>query len=111
MLCMTIALCLVGESSVQAFEMAEHASLHAADATLNAPLEASDRVDAAKDGGVPTDLAGEDHHHPADHHSVGLLTDMATAEPGLLPGQGVAPASGLRRTGLAGYGIERPPKA
>lgn len=108
MLCVAIALSLAGETTVQAFEMAEHASLHAAEASQDA---AGTTAAAAKDSREAADLRGEGHHHPADHHSIGVLTELAATDPAPEPSQAVPPASGLRRAGVVGYGVERPPKA
>lgn len=104
-LCVVIMLAFVGQGPAQAFENAEHAGHHAAQADAHHHCDESSHEE-------PVEQAGESHHHhSADHHSVGLGVDGAAA--GLFPTRrpSLTPARSLHRPGLAGYGIERPPKA
>ena len=110
MLCVATILALVGQSDVQAFESAEHAGHHAAPGlvlTVDADHHCHEHH-----GEAPAEPAGETHHHHSvDHHAVGLGVDQAPADPRPPATQAVAPTRGVHRSGLSGYGIERPPKA
>ena len=106
MLCMAMALLLAIHTTAQAFEIADHTGHHFAEAMADAVDDHDD------DGGdKPADPGDKPDHHHTDHHSVGLLCDPAAAKHQPFRGQDAPPATSLMRTGLSGYGIERPPKA
>lgn len=105
MLCVAIMLAFVGQGVAHAFENAEHAGHHAAQAGVHHHCDESGHDE-------PVEHADDSHHHhSADHHSVGLGLDGAAASLFPTTRQSLIPARGVHRLGLAGYGIERPPKA
>lgn len=107
MLCVAIMLAFVGQTAAQAFETAEHAGHHAAKAMADAHHHCDE---SGHD--QPAEHAGETHHHSsADHHSVGLGAEAGIVVLATSVRQILAPAHSAPRSGLAGYGIERPPKA
>lgn len=106
MLCMAISLALAVQTTAQAFEMADHAGHHFAESAADL-TDDHDEGDREK----PSDPADKPDHHHTDHHSVGLVADLAVVKYAPLRRQNALPAPGMMRAGLAGYGIERPPKA
>lgn len=105
MLCVAIMLAFVGQGSAQAFENAEHAGHHASQTDAHHHCDESGHDE-------PAEHTGEGHHHhSADHHSVGLGVDGAATSLVPTTRQSLIPARSVHRPGLAGYGIERPPKA
>ena len=103
MLCVAIMLAFVGQGVAQAFENAEHAGHHAAQADAHHHCDESGHDE-------PVEHKGESHHHhSADHHSVSLGVDGAAVSLFPTTRQSLSPARSVHRTGLAGYGIERPP--
>jgi hypothetical protein len=110
MLCVAIALALVGQTTAQAFEMAEHAGHHAARAVISA-VDAHHHCDEGGHDQPAESTSETHHHHSVDHHSVGLGVDATTATIAPPGCRSVAPTRSVHRPGLGGYGIERPPKA
>lgn len=106
MLCMAISLALAVQTTAQAFEMADHAGHHFAESTADV---ADDHDDGARE--KSSDPADKPDHHHTDHHSIGLVADLAVVKYAPLRHQNAPPTPGMMRAGLAGYGIERPPKA
>lgn len=107
MLCVATMLAFVGQGAAQAFESADHAGHHAVQAMADAHHHCDESGHEE-----PADHSGETHHHhSADHHSVSLGVDGAMATPIPTARQSLPPAGSVHRPGLAGYGIERPPKA
>lgn len=107
MLCMAISLALAVQTTAQAFEMADHAGQHFAESIPDD--HADDHADGDRE--KPSDLTDKPDHHHTDHHSIGLLVDLAVVKYAPLRHQNAAPSPGVMHAGLAGYGIERPPKA
>lgn len=107
MLCVAIMLAFVGQTAAQAFETAEHSGHHAAKAMADAHHHCDE---SGHD--QPAEHAGETHHHgSADHHSVGLGVEAGLAVLAFGTRQNLFPVRSVQRSGLGGYGIERPPKA
>jgi len=106
MLCMAISMVLAVQTSAQAFEMADHASHHFAESTSDASGH-----HYGSDSENSSDPADKLDHHHTDHHSIGLTTEPAVVNYPPLHRQNRPLTLGMMRDGLAGYGIERPPKA
>lgn len=102
MLCMAISLTLAVQTTAQAFEMADHAGHHFAEA-------GADHDDGDRE--TPSDPADKPDHHHTDHHSIGLVADLAVVKYAPSRRQAASPIPGMMHAGQACYGIERPPKA
>lgn len=106
MLCMAISLALAVQSTAQAIEMVDHAGHHFAESTADA---SGDHDDGDRE--KPSDPADKPDHPHTDHHSIALVADLAVVKYAPVRRQNASPTPGMMRAGLAGYGIERPPKA
>jgi hypothetical protein len=105
LLCVAVMLAFIGQGAAQAFENAEHAGHHATQTEVHHHCDLSGHDE-------PAGHAGEGHHHHgADHHSVGLAVDGAWTSLFSTARASLSPSRSVHRPGLAGYGIERPPKA
>lgn len=111
MLCIAISLTLAVQTTAQAFELADHAGHHFAEATADVTHDHNDRDQDDGDREKPSDPADKPDHHHTDHHSIGLVADLAAVKYAPLRRQAASPIPGMMHTGQASHGIERPPKA
>lgn len=109
MLCMAAILSLAVQGAAQAFEAGDHAAHHATQDQMDGAENHHHDEDPSHD--EPADPVGEPHHHhPADHHSVSLGAELAAVATLPAVRASIAPTGDQRPAGLAGAGLERPPK-